>query len=355
MADNPSDVLETKTEGRWLKLYLLYVKQDWQSLFSQDRIEKMGHIWHLRIGDEVHSGDYYAYEWKNGLLMCFTASTKEDYEKTLQRFVSERRGISEAWIPPSIFDQLKVFMAQKGAVMYRFISRRSRFSEVVARVGRQEHNRRISYSGDDAALVLSETQIMYGTLPSSMDFRISGDMIQLNRNGLFVIRDINADTLSFLSDMLAIVSESLVSVRQTTEKFQTSTREIGQSQHRIIVPTLVAGKITTPKAKFDIQKVKMFFGEVPNIVEMAKTEEEEYDFGFSFIDTYISEDAASFSATVVDDFKGTVFGMSAHNGEMVLIPKYRTTFESFVKFYETVVEDFDDSASLSTFSEPVAG
>jgi hypothetical protein len=156
-----------------------------------------------------------------------------------------------------------------------------------------------------------------------------------------------------LRKLVDMAGHELATVRETSEKFKVSSQKIGELNHQITVPMMTAGKITTPRAQFDIEKVKLLFGENRDEPALGKGEEEISDFQFSFIDTYISDDASSFSATVVDDEKGTVFGLSANNGEMVLIPKHRTTFESFVRFYESIVEDFDVTASLATFSEPV--
>lgn len=356
LAEHSSEIL-TEDEGRWLKAYLLYVRRDWKSLFAEYGLERMGSIWRFEIPDEPDQGrlvTYHAYEWREGLLLCFTGSTKEDYEKTLQRFAKENRGVSRAWIPPSVFDTLKNYMLdERGATMYRFISKRSRFSEVEAKIGRPEYNRRLSYSGEDSSQVLKETQTMYGTLATSMDFRLDGNKIHLNKEGLIITRDVNPDTLELLRKLVDMAGHELATVRETSEKFKVSSQKIGELDHQITVPMITAGKITTPHAKFDVEKVKLLFGESRDEPALGKGEEEISDFQFSFIDTYVSEDATSFSATVVDDEKGTVFGMSANNGEMVLIPKHRTTFESFVRFYESIVEDFDVTASLATFSEPV--
>jgi hypothetical protein len=67
----------------------------------------------------------------------------------------------------------------------------------------------------------------------------------------------------------------------------------------------------------------------------------------------VSKDATSFSATVVDDIKGTLFGVTGGNNEIILVPKHRTSFESFLSFYERIVESFDQSAYLTTFGDVV--
>jgi hypothetical protein len=83
----------------------------------------------------------------------------------------------------------------------------------------------------------------------------------------------------------------------------------------------------------------------------SSDEEDELEEGFSFVDTYVKEGPFFFSATVVDENKGTVFGLSGIENEIALIPKHRTTFETFIKFYNAISDNFDETAQLTTFSE----
>jgi hypothetical protein len=357
LVDNPDKVFDSKSERKWLKSHLLYTTKDWQSLFKSQNLEQMGDIWHFSMTDEEdRTVNYVAYQWAEGLLMCLTTSTEEDYENTLLKFIKNHRGISEAWIKPDVFEKMKDFFVSKySAVIYHFISKRSRYSNAPVRVVRPEYNRRINYSGEDAEQVLKETQVLYGTLPTTIDFRIEEDKIQLNRNGLSVIRNINRKTTRMLLEVIERIIAEELTILQTSEKFRTTTTRIGIGDNQLIIPTLVAGKITLPNSKFDERKVKMLFGEQRNEVALGKGEEEAEDLdfssSFSFIDTYVSADATSFSATVIDETKGSIFGMSGDYSEIVLVPKHRTTFESFVGFYEKIIENFDGTAYLTTFSD----
>jgi hypothetical protein len=352
IVNNPDKVF---ADRKWLKSHLLYAIDDWQKLFKDYQLEQMGDIWRFTIIGEKTTSVYYAYQWNKGLLMCVTASTKEDYEDTLLKFIQSHRGISEAWIKPDLFEKMKDFFVSKyDAVIYRFISKRSRYSNVPVKVGRPEFNRRISYSGEDAEAVLKETQVLYGTIPTSIDFRIGSDKIQLNRNGLAVVRNVNRDTTRMLLEVIERIINEEMLILQTSEKFKQTTTRIGMGDAQMEIPTFIAGKIMLPNSSFTEQKIRMLLDEQKNEAEIGKTEEvEDMDFSssFSFIDTYVSNDANSFSATVVDETKGSTFGMSGDFREIVLVPKHRTTFESFIGFYEKIVENFDQTAYLTTFSD----
>jgi hypothetical protein len=357
LVENTEKVFKTGDERKWLKTHLLFAREGWQNIFKPYGLEKWGEIWHFAIPETATSAvDFYTFQWDENLLSCFTASTEERYENTLLKLISTTPGISEAWIKPDVFEEMKNFMLTKyGASIYHFISTRSRVSNVPTRVERPEFNRRINYSGEDAGDVLKETQTLYGTLPKTIDFNTAGNKIQMNRNGLMVLRNVNALTTGIIMEITDTLLREQRDLLQTSKKYQTSTRTIGTGDHKLRVPSLVAGKIAFRESKFDMLKAKTLFGGygLEEDVEEPLTEEERLEgFDFSFIDTHIADD--NYSATVVDEQKGTVFGLSGDDETMVLIPKHRTTFESFVRFYVEILNSFDRSARLTTFSEQIA-
>ena len=351
---NRDKVFRAKGERKWLKTHLLYVQNGWQNIFKKYSLESWGEIWHFSIPENATSVvDFYAYQWNENLLACFTASTQETYENTLLRVVSVTRGISEAWIKPDVFEQLKNYMLDKyHASIYHFISTRSRSSNTLPKVQRPDFNRRLNYSGEDAGEVLKETQTLYGTLPKTIDFNVLEDKVQLNRNGLIVMRDVNLRTTGIIREVTDRVLSEQNELLKTSEKLQTSITPIGEGEHIIQVPTLIAGKISFIGSKFDTLQAEILLGHHEEEKETEEYEGEQLEgFNFSFIDTYITD--TMYSATAVDEQKGTVFGLSGDSGQIVLVPKHRTTFESFVRFYVEILESFDRSAVLTTFGEQV--
>jgi hypothetical protein len=100
--------------------------------------------------------------------------------------------------------------------------------------------------------------------------------------------------------------------------------------------------------------VERIFGEREDIVEDdVLPAQRPWSDEFSFVDKTILEGSLSFSGTVIDEYKGTIFGLSGGENEILLIPKHHTTFESFVRFYRMIVEKIDDEAELSLLSEEV--
>jgi hypothetical protein len=123
---------------------------------------------------------------------------------------------------------------------------------------------------------------------------------------------------------------------------------------------VAAGKILLPNVKLSEIMIRYMFGKYQiehtldhqsEIPETTFEVDEDIESDFSFVDAYVSETPLIFNATVIDELKGTVFGISGVENEIALIPKHRTSFESFIKFFSIIAENFDEGAELTTFSE----
>lgn len=350
---NRDEVFGEKQERKWLKAYLLYILKDWSTIFSGLNMEHLGEITRISFvtGNESFA-DFYIYQWEPGLILMFTSSTKEEYEKTLKQFILSTKGITESWIRPTILEQMKAFLIEKyDAKVYRFIGRRYRHWKYPAQL-RPNYNRRHSYSGEDANETLKEMQHLYGIIPSSIDIRIDDWKMQINRNGLFIIRYINRKSLGILQEIVERIVAEQMRIRTTSEKFNIQTRNLTAGTKEIKIPGIIAGKITLPNTTLSETIVQRIF-HPSEFYDMGDSEgdNEEMEEKFSFIDTYVSEGPLIFTATVVDEDKGTVFGLSGTDNEIAIIPKHRITFESFIKFYNLITLYFDDEAKLALFGE----
>lgn len=112
----------------------------------------------------------------------------------------------------------------------------------------------------------------------------------------------------------------------------------------------MSGKIVF-NTNLDILPILQLFRS-PDVDSMSETEDDTELPKFSFIATSISEKPLSYSATVVDEDKGTVFGISGNSNRLILIPRHKTAFESFINFYRLINETIDESSNLQLFNEP---
>lgn len=348
--------LFTRKERKWLKVYLIFVQSDWLNLFRQFRPEKFGDIVHLSTeADSPTSIDFYVFERAPGLLMFFTSSTEDDYEKSLKRFIDSTRGITEMWIPPERIERAKTHILSKySGKIYRFIGRRNTITPTPARV-RPEFRRRINYSGADAEETLKEMEQMYGILPISIEFSLGEDSLKITNDGLFVLRTINEKTLQIMLDVVHIMLGEQLALKSITQNVSAKTEIIRIGEKDFRVPEISAARIHLRTQNLNAVLVERLFGQREQLFEDESLPAQASLISeFSFVDTTVLEGSLQFSGTVVDEFKGTVFGLSGGESEILLIPKHYTTFESFVRFYRMVVEDIDKDAELSLLSERLA-
>jgi hypothetical protein len=341
-------------ERKWLKVYLIFVQVDWTKLFSEFKPQKLGQFLRIPMSTESSTIDFYAYEYAPGLLMFFTSSTEEDYERSLEKFINSTRGITEMWIPPARFEEAKTHVLSKyNGEIYKFIGRRTAITKIPAK-RRPEYQRRISYSGLDGQETLKEVRETYGVLPISIEFVVGQDKFKITNDGLFVLRTINLKALQIMLDVVDIILGKQLHFEKVTQGVSANVELVQIGERRFRIPEIVAAKITLKTQTLNAILVERIFGQREDIVEDdVLPAQRPWSDEFSFVDKTVVEGSLSFSGTVVDEHKGTVFGLSGGENEILLIPKHHTTFESFVRFYRMIVEKIDDEAELSLLSEEI--
>ena len=335
---------------QWLKIYLVYAKTDWKGLFSDLPQTQLGEILKICMHTKNLSKpvEFYVYEWGPGLLMFFTSSRKEDYEKTLSRFIRSRRGISEMWISPEVLTKLKDHLLKEyGARIYKFVSRTSYLSETPADL-RPGVDRRLSYTGDDATSVIKEVLGSYRVLPESISFRVGNQKLQVTSIGMLRFLSVNELSAKILRDLIKLVDTPQSTILNVSSRIKKETETLRLGQTEISTSVIHPGVIRLPNQALNRDIIERFFKQEDIIPTKAVFDFDSVEkLGFSFIDTSIREGSFSFSAIVVDDLKGTMFGITGIADHMILVPMQRTTFESFVRFYQLVLESLDKEASFN--------
>jgi hypothetical protein len=151
VAENLDAVFSGSENRKWLKAHLVYSIHDWKSIFEGLQLLDYGDITYItfRSGDSKSSNDpnsinFYVYEWEPGLLVIFTSSTKEDYERTLKELIISKRGLMQSWIAPWLLDSIKNYLLDNyGAKIYRFFSRRYRHWKFPSKI-RPEYDKSVN-------------------------------------------------------------------------------------------------------------------------------------------------------------------------------------------------------------------
>lgn len=340
LKQNREEVFEEYEAKKWLKVHtILHNLDDWPSqLFVEEEVKDFGDISEVVLEREDFSPStpmkerFYVHEYRSGLLLFFSSAIREGYQKTVRRRIERTRGVTEAWIPPILFQQVwGRIIEEHGGYVYRFMSRRGSLDDTPAQI-RPQYKRRFNYTGADGTQVLKELQELYGVLPQSLYVQVRPDLkIQLKSQGFFSAQEITSEAFDILFGILEQVQEELLQTKEISQRLKYEVRPVLGRTDGPRVASVIAGQIQLYGDELTPAAVEGF------ISDMA---------GFSFLDKSLVEGSLGFSATVVDELKGSVFNVSMSEDEIYLIPKHETTFESFLSFYRGVAEQLNDRASL---------
>jgi len=352
ISNNADQYFEDSRERKWLKTFLLYAQSDWLSSFEKFNPEKNGDLYYFMIPNvkEVNNPtEYYATKFADGLIMIFTFETQFDYTKTLEHHINRKRGITQMWIKPKVFKQIKDYIIEKhDGYITSFIAKRSWSTDVPARY-REQINRNIHYFGEDGNESIKELEYLYGVVPTIIDFKIGSDPMRITNEGLFVIHSLELRKIRIVLEIVNNILVEQMRIHKISTSIESHLKKIELGNESINVRQLESGRITFGRP-LDTILIRKLFGDVSQF-DIGRSEA---NIDFAFIDKDINDKKGLlYSATVIDKLKGTVFGVTGTKNEMICVPMHRTTFESFIRFYKLASESLDSSSQLGIFSDPI--
>jgi hypothetical protein len=337
LVDHSEEIFEEDQRRRWLKIYCLLVSSDnWQNtLFKSDEITKMGDVFKATIENDIFNGEegkYYILEHYPGLLLMYTTATDQEYKEDLGRRIARNKGITRMWMRPQLFKTMwKGILEETDGFVYRFTSRRGLFDNTPCKL-RPSYKRRFSYTGDDGTQTIAEVEELYGAMPESIYMEIDENLkVHLTNDGLYSAQEISANALNLFYKYLDKIKDDVLEMRRVS----TSLRFDVISEANLKTVSIEPGVITIKEREVD-----SFMAE--KLMESLED--------FSFIDIHVETGSLSLTATVIDELKDSIFNINASESQILIVPKTRTTFESFIDFYRGVVESIDESAEFSLLS-----
>lgn len=348
LKEDPAELFSSFGKRRWLKIYCLLVVEGWKErLFSPSEIIQMGEIYRVVPTSEAGAEpeEYYLEEYSPGLLLMYTYASNEKYQRELGGRIDRKKGATRMWIRPPLFEAFwKGLMRDTEGYVYLFSGRRRGEKDIPCSV-RPQYSRRIEYRGNDATFALGEMRELYGITPNRIYLRASHDLkLHITDDGLFAAQRASPRIIDLFLEHLDEIKGDILTMQETTKRFK---YRIDERQH-VKVAYINAGCITLqPQKTFD-----------EKALDKIRSENKR----FSIIDAYVGGEETmggeetggegpsgpiSITATVIDELKGSVFDITTSPNRIVIVPKYDTTFESFISFYQGVVELVDESADLS--------
>jgi len=341
--ENPESLFIGYTKRRWFKIYCLLVSEEWKNLlFNSNEITEMGEIYYV-VPEGSNGKDkeiYFIEEYKPGLILLYTYASNENYERDLGSRIDRTIGTARMWMKPDVFETFwKGLKDKTNGYIYLFSSKRESWKDGPCKI-RPRYARRIEYRGDDATSALEEIMDLYGVSPYRIYLRAGHNLkVHLTNDGLFAAQRPTHELMDYYYQCLDSILEDVLELRKMSMELKYEMREIDQ----IITPYFKIGNIyLNPDIKIDyriLNRLRQEFEDLSFIDIFYQTENDE--------DSLPDEDTSiCFSATVIDEWKGSVFDIEGSNNKILILPKYRSTFESYISFYRGVVESIDESAKL---------
>lgn len=329
---------------KWIKIHGVRVRADvWRTILKPYFRRELGNIWHVSLPlfgaeEEIRKGvDFYICNYSPELLLFYTASTDWEYERTLRKLTDETPGLGRMWIGPKRFEGLILhFMDKFNPITERFIARRTQRDTLPARI-RPETDRRINWSAEDSFETLVELRDLYGVRTTSVVIRTREGKIQLNNDGMFVLTRATHGMFAAFEEAMDFLGEEQIDYTKTSQSMELGYQTIRMDKGEIIVPQLTSGTVLLQKAKLDSSLVE-------KIVRSPK---------FDFIDSSPVEGSFSWVSTVIDRDKRSVFGVNSNDTTINLVPRFNTTFETFLDFYRQILEEVDPTATFQVFGGQV--
>jgi len=265
------------------------------------------------------------------ILRCFTTATTNDIEKTLF-LATEEPGLYHLWISPQVFEDVKHWiLSHRGAKATYFVATRVSSMSFDAKIRPEVERRTMIYFGDDAQETLDETRYQYGVMPDTMKFQVPGvGSLQVNKRGTFSY---------FGGEMNFLIETSDLAINRVLR-----TKKIIDSSKVEVVA------LRTAKKKLELTQLRPWTIELERPIGPEELEDlfrELESSKFAVYNSIIMKGSLYSESTILDEIKKTVFTVTADGHRISISPRYQSSFESFFRFYQTVVERFDSGAQCT--------
>lgn len=341
--ENKKEVFGDRKE-RNLKVYYVHCTDEARNRLKENSLQRgefnvISMQYQESASRSRKSSEYWMHEKEPGLLMFFTASTKEGYEKTLKNTIDRSFGLHEMWIKPDTFDRIIAHLtSNKDCGIAKFIASRTKEDILKSRVS-EEARRHVQYRTSnlkDGINRLEDFRHSLGVRPHSINFVSNGHTIQITDLGLFHLKSVTRDTFALMDEVLEMVRDEEKDMRTFAQALKFVKTSTNSDPFESV---LESGKISLG--------IELDINQANEIIDKFQSR-------FAFIDPNIERNGSlMFYSTLVDRQKGSVFNISANKNSILLIPKYRITFETFITFYKYVVEQVDPKATWAKLSEIV--
>jgi len=309
-------------------------------------IDKLGDIRRLKTRyfdsqlRDYKTAIFYTYlDPASKVLVCFTDEKTEAIEQILGHIAENAKGFYYLFISSRTFEKLREEILE-----FDPFAKCTYFSaKYVPQLTRKSHVRpniekTIMYYGDDGLETLEEFSQYYGVYPTIMRYYIhEKGNYEISHNGIFSLwaEESPYESRQFLLYLSNIaLKDTLIS------------REIIETSNYELIP------VKTEKKIFKIPKItpwiikfsrEIEFEDSSALIEVMTTN------GFSLFNEILEKGSVRLNGMVIDDKKQTIFSIDVDDERINIAPIGEPCFDSFMRFYKTILENFDPDATCVKF------
>jgi hypothetical protein len=228
-----------------------------------------------------------------------------------------------------------LFDAYPDTIIKYFSARRSK-QLIFKSEKRPEYERTIEYTGLDGREVLDELKPLYGVTPRNVHFEIPNyALYKIHVRGHFSITKGGGKARRYLLRIVEFALEDALSTRKTIESSSFKQLSIETQRKVLLFPKLKPWQITFSS---DVD-----FDEGNALVEILKTN------GFDIFGQVLEKGSLTLNGFITDRLKDVIFTIDANSNRLIVAPLHQTSFDSFLRFYQVVIENFDPNAGCDIF------
>jgi hypothetical protein len=337
-------VCYTTNEGEWTN-ETLQVPSLIKTLSSNNiEIKDLGQIKKLTAHyfdytvNQLKSVTYFSFlDSQKRLLLCFTNANSYDVQHTLDRVVERNPGFYYAFLgsPTMIKVERMLFDAHPDTIIKYFSARRSK-QAIFKSEKRPEYERTMEYRGLDGEKVLDELKYLYGVTPRSIHFEIPNYAIyKIHTSGQFSIAKGGGKARRYLLKIVEFALEDALSTRKIIESSTFKQMPIETQRKVLLFPKLNPWQITFSS--------NVDFDEGKDLVEILKEND------FDIFNHVLEKGSLMLNGMITDRLKNVIFTIDANSNRLIVAPLHQISFDSFLRFYQVVIENFDPDAGCEIF------
>lgn len=310
------------------------------------RIQKLGEIRRIQARyfdsqlNDYKLAIFYSYlDPRSKLLVCFTDERAEAINKTLGDMAESAKGFYYLFVSARTFEKLKEEIlsldpfAKCTHFDARYAPQLTRKSQI-----RPDIRKTIRYYGEDGLESLQELRQYYGVYPTVMTYHVTErGYYEINNSGMLS---------SWGGESQADNREFLLSLSNTAIEDVLITRDIIETSNYEVIP------VKTERKTFRIPRLTPWVVRFSQEIEFIDSDaliEVMTDNGFSLFNEVRTKGSVRLNGMVIDDRKQTMFSIDVDSAGMSIAPVGESRFDSFMRFYRTVLENFDPNARCARF------